>query len=47
MAETKSQTSDHSTVRQMLSSASGSLDQAAVTSAVPKSPGIPVDFEVQ
>ena len=32
---------------QMLSSTRDSLDQAAVSSAVPKSPGIPVDFEVQ
>ena len=31
----------------MLSSTRESLDQAAVSSAVPKSPGIPVDFEVQ
>ena len=31
----------------MLPSARDSLDQAAVSSAVPKSPGIPVDFEVQ
>ena len=31
----------------MLSSTRDSLDQAAVSSAVPKSPGIPVDFEVQ
>ena len=43
----KSQTSDHSTVRWMLSSTRDSLDQAAVSSAVPESPGIPVDFEVQ
>ena len=43
----ESQASDHSTVRRMLSSARDSLDQAAVSSAVPKSPGIPVDFEVQ
>ena len=43
----ESQTGDHSTVRRMLSSARDSLDQAAVSSAVPKSPGIPVDFEVQ
>ena len=33
----KSQTGDHSTVRRMLSSARDSLDQAAVSSAVPKS----------
>ena len=32
---------------QMLSSTRDSPDQAAVSSAVPKSPGIPVDFEVQ
>ena len=32
---------------QMLLSTRDSLDQAAVSSAVPKSPGIPVDFEVQ
>ena len=32
---------------QMLSSTRDSLDQAAVSLAVPKSPGIPVDFEVQ
>ena len=32
---------------QMLSSTRDSFDQAAVSSAVPKSPGIPVDFEVQ
>ena len=32
---------------QMLSSTRDSLDQAAVSSAVPESPGIPVDFEVQ
>ena len=43
----ESQTSDCSTVRQMLSSTRDSLDQVAVSSAVPKSPGIPVDFEVQ
>ena len=43
----KSQMSDCSTVRQMLSSVRDSLDQVAVSSAVPKSPGIPVDFEVQ
>ena len=43
----ESQMSDHSTVRWMLSSARDSLDQVAVSSAVPKSPGIPVDFEVQ
>ena len=43
----ESQTSDHSTTRWMLSSTRDSLDQAAVSSAVPKSPGIPVDFEVQ
>ena len=43
----KSQTSDHTIARWMLSSARDSLDQVAVSSAVPKSPGIPVDFEVQ
>ena len=32
---------------QMLSSTRDSLDHAAVSLAVPKSPGIPVDFEVQ
>ena len=32
---------------QMLSSTRDSLDKAAVSSAVPESPGIPVDFEVQ
>ena len=32
---------------QMLSYTRDSLDQAAVSSAVPESPGIPVDFEVQ
>ena len=42
-----SQASDHSTVRRMFSSTRDSIDQAAVSSAVPKSPGIPVDFEVQ
>ena len=43
----KSQSGDCSTVRRMLSSTRDSLNQAAVSSAVPKSPGIPVDFEVQ
>ena len=43
----KSQTSDHSTMRQILSSTRYRLDQAAVSSAVPESPGIPIDFEVQ
>ena len=43
----ESQASDHSTVRRMFSSTRDSLDQATVSSAVPKSPGIPVDFEVQ
>ena len=32
---------------QILSSTRGSLDQAAVSLAFPKSPGIPVNFEVQ
>ena len=38
----ESQTSDCSTARWMLSSARDSLDQAAVSSAVPESLGIPV-----
>ena len=46
-SDSKSQTSHHSTARWMLSSARDSLDQVAVSSAVPESPGIPVDFEVQ
>ena len=43
----RSQMSGHPTVGWVISSARDSLDQAAGSSVVLESPGIPVDFEVQ